>query len=186
MRLSGTASGLPDDRFLLALVSAEGSDIARVTVAVQDGQWQLELLPGYSGVPTEVSIRALATDATITTPYYQRLVLLGSLKYRPEGRFAQITGGIAADGSAGGESLQISGRSSGLADGELRLQLLNTDRAVISETSIATHNPYLLDEMPWTADIDTESYTGPARLQLVDPGGEMLDSRPVTLDTAAG
>ncbi len=47
-------------------------------------------------------------------------------------------------------------------------------------------DPSGLNEVAWTAELARNDYVGPARLEMRDPQGEVLDSLDVTVSASAG
>jgi hypothetical protein len=185
IQLSGTAANLPDNQFALTLSGPDAIELARSTVQVVDGRWQIELPHSYQDVPIEVAITAGSTDPRIETPYDVVLVALAGLDYRPEGTYGSII--FPTEGSTvGGDSLQVEGLTSGLIENRLNLRLLVNDEDLINDETITIQNPYFIDEMPWSAEISTDGYTGPAILQIVDSDDTVLAAINLTVETAAG
>ncbi len=122
IHIGGTAAGLPDDRFTLTLTAPENQELARTSVTVNDGQWQLDLLHGYADVPSEVVIGAYPDDPAITDPYDLAIVVIGGLQYRPEGRYGHFT---LDRTDMGGDLMPVSGFASGLGEDPLTLRLLS-------------------------------------------------------------
>jgi hypothetical protein len=184
MRISGTAEGVPAGGFVL-VVSANDAEIARSRVLVSEGAWQIELLHGYRGDPVEASISAISPDPAVSEAYAHRLIALSSLAQRPAGAFARVTSNTH-EGTLGGDLIRIEGMASGLAENRLMLRLLTPEEDLISESSITVTNPFIVDEMPWSADLSRGDYTGPATLELRDAAGAVLSSQAVTVESAAG
>lgn len=183
VHISGTASGLPDERFVLVLTAPADQELARMTVLASEGQWQLDLLHGYNGVPSEVTVAAYPTESDSALPYDERIVAMAGLEYRPEGHYARL---FQDQTTIGGDTMPIGGTASGLGDNQLTLRLLTPDGDLISEASISIHDPYGLNEIPWTADLGRNDYSGPALLELLDADAALLDEREVSVAAEAG
>jgi hypothetical protein len=61
----------------------------------------------------------------------------------------------------------------------------------VARTDADTSNPYLIDDMPWAAELATNSYIGPATIRLgafneADSTVTPLKAIRVEVDTAAG
>ena len=186
--LSGVASDLPGDVFALTLTGPDGEHIAGTTVRGASGSWSIELAHTYTGEPLEVTISARPFDTTVTGEYTQRTIALAGLSYRPEGIFGSIT--LPTDDSTvGGEFLLVTGTASGVAGNDLTIDLIADDGRVIARTYPQTANPYLIDNMPFTAELPTNGHIGPATIQLgaLDENTFLpLGSIRVNIDTAAG
>jgi hypothetical protein len=159
--LSGTAQNITT--FHLQLIGTDKNVLARATVQVKDGQWQVEVPHTYMGEPTEVTIFALpADDAAEGSEYGVTTIALAGKTYRPEGTFGQITD-PAAGSAVGGDSIQVSGSASGVFENTFTLALMNGDR-VIDQQTVTMINPYFVDDVPWSAELKTNGYTGPVQL----------------------
>jgi hypothetical protein len=154
-----------------------------MTVNVNEGYWQLDLLHGYSGVPSEVIIAAYPLGDSEAAPYDLRIVAMSSLEHRPEGSYAFL---MLDSTILGGDIMPVNGIASGLGDTPLTLRLLNTEGDLISETRITIDDPSGINEIPWTAELARNDFTGPATLALYPDSDEALDSQPVTVEAAAG
>ncbi len=185
LQIAGTATGLPANQFLLTLVGPDEVELARSIISVNEGRWQVELPHTYQDVPIEVAITAKSPDPNISTPYAVGLIALGGLDYRPEGTYGYITFPPAGS-SVGGDSVQVEGLASGLPDNRLAVRLRDTDLQIINEQIVSIYNPYFVDEMPWTAEVATNNYTGPASLEILQDNDTILSSITLNLETAAG
>jgi hypothetical protein len=184
MRISGTAEGLPDSGFTL-VVTANEVEIARSRVLVHEAVWQVDLLHGYNGVTVETTIAALSSDPALTEAYDRTLIAVGGLAYRPDGSMARMTSNTN-EGTLGGDIIRVEGMASGLAQNQLVVRLLTPEDGLISESIISVNNPFVVDEMPWSADLSREEFTGAAVLELSDLSGQILESQSVTVESAAG
>jgi hypothetical protein len=182
LRISGTAEGLPDGRFRLRLSATSDETLASRTVTVADSRWQVDLLHGYADVPSEVLIGAYPLDSS-SEAYDLVIIALGGLDYRPEGRYAAFT---LATTTLGGDVMPVSGIASGFGESPLLLRLLDPAGDLISEASIFVDDPYHVNEIPWSTDLERNAYTGDALLELRDGAGQLLDSQDVTIEAAAG
>lgn len=183
VRISGTASGLPDDQFALVLTASEEQALARVTIPVEDGQWQIDLLHGYNDVPSEVIIAAYPLSDAQSDPYDLHIVAMAALEHRPEGTYGFLT---LESTSLGGGIMPVRGIASGLGDAPLIVRLLTATGDLISETSVLIDDPSGVNEVPWTAELARNDYVGPAELLLLSASEEALDSQAVTIEAAAG
>lgn len=182
--IRGTVADLPDDAFLLLLTGPDGSTIASAQVRNASTHWQVELPHSYIGEPIEVTIAASPLDPTLPVEYALRTVALAGLSYRPAGAFGSIT--FPTDGSSvGGESLLIRGTASGVPDNRLSISLIAEDATLLDSQSISIDNPYMIDDVPWSAEVNTNDYTGPARLEAV-AGTDLIAAISVSIGTAAG
>ena len=191
MHVSGTAQAAPSERFVLRVVGPDGEIISSHTVETRrDGGWQVELLHGYSGEPIEVVIEAMPIDAADQQPYDAVTVMLAGIQHRP----ALLTGGIQrpVPGTlVGGDVIAVEGAFSGVPDNAFWLALAAADGRVLDERQVQLHNPYYVDWMPWSAELVTNGYVGPAEVRAFvrDAGGaaaRTLDSVAVVIVQEAG
>ncbi len=188
LSISGTGSSLPGDGFLLTLVGPDDEEIARALIPEAEGEWQIELPHSYTGEPIEASLIARPADPLVSGIYSQQTIALAGLSYRPEGIFGSIT--FPAEGSTvGGETLLVTGSASGVPEGALAVDLIADDGRLVTTMLAATVNPYLIDDMPWSAELGTQGYTGPASIQISAPYDNTvlpLSQIQIMIDTAAG
>lgn len=185
--VSGSAQGTDD--FRLQIETAEGISIFDGIVTAIQGHWVREVLHSYTDDPTELVIRALATDKRVSLQYDEVVVLLAPLEFRPEGIFAIILSPLA-NMAVGGDALEVSGTASGIPDGRLTL-ILRNDKEMLDKQVIVQFNPYVIDERTWSADLLTNGYTGTATIDLSyhDPESDsdvLLDSISIIIGSAAG
>lgn len=191
MNITGTSSALPDEGFRLQIFTAEDEQIAETSVIPgEDGGWATEIRHNYTGEPTEITILSLPADPAIPGDYDVSSAVLSSLEYRPEGSYAAILS--PSEGNViGGDQIQIVGNGSGLFENTLLLSLTSSAGDVLAEEIVTLNNPYFVDEVIWTADMEISGYTGPAVLrayyQDAENGEEItLSSVNVMLSVAAG
>lgn len=188
--VAGTASSLPQRRFVLRLVGPDDAVISSHTVeAPASGNWQVELLRGYSGAPIEVIIEAVSADKTDQQAYDAVTVMMASIQHRP----ASLTGGIQSSvsgASVGGDVIAVSGAFSGIPNNVFWLALTAADGRALDERQVALHNPYSVDLMPWSAELVTGGYVGPAELRAftrtADGAERVLDSTTIVIVQEAG
>lgn len=188
--LAGTARSVPDGRFGLRLVGPDENIIARTVVETRaDGGWQIEMLHGYSGDPAEVVIEAVPLDGRNDVLYSAVEILMAGIQHRPEG----LSGGISAPGpgeTVGGEVIAVRGGFSGVPGNVFWLALVDADGATVDEREIVFHNPYVVDVMPWFAELSPKGYRGPAALRAFvrDANGSirLLDTVEIVLIQEAG
>lgn len=188
LNISGIVSGLPGDTFMLTLAGPDDETIARAVIHAADEEWRIELPHSYIGEPVEASLIARPADPLVSEIYAQQTIALAGLSYRPEGMFGSIT--FPVEGStAGGETLLITGSASGVPEGALTVDLIAEDGQTVTRTYAATVNPYLIDDMPWSAELGTQGYTGPAAIQISAQNDNTiipLAQIQIMIDTAAG
>ena len=183
--ISGTAQGLPDNRFELALIGPDDTDIATSVVRVSADTWEIELPHTYTDVPIEVIITARSTDPAVPGDYDLVTVALAGLVYRPEGTFGSIT--YPVEGSTvGGEQFEVGGTVSGLSDQQVTLQLLAADGTLLDSQVIAIDHPYPLDDVPWSGEMSTDGFIGEAVLQISTSNQNTLHSVNIRIEAAAG
>jgi Immunoglobulin-like domain of bacterial spore germination len=159
--IAGEADNVPQAGFKLRVVTAEDVVLAETTVQPQDGQWLVELVHGYTGDPSEVSIYALALDERIVQDYDIETILIAPLAMRPEGVFGSIH--APQDGATpGGDTILVTGSASGVFENQFTLTLEQPDGTEIASVPVTMTNPYFVDEMLWEASLPTHDYTGPA------------------------
>ena len=196
LTISGTANDLPPEGFTVRVITAQDDLLAETTLRTADldaGRWSLQIAHGYVGQPTEISVLAAAANPVIPGRYDVSSVLLLPLSERPEGVFGSIRF-PASDAVVGGDSIQVEGTLSGVADGRFTLALYERAGDLISEQPVVLDGYTALDEGVWTATVQTNSYVGPAVLRMTTPqqgtnGGEtplMLDELALMLSLAAG
>lgn len=188
--LEGSATDLPDEGFELVLITPDDAIVAQTTLQPIGDTWSVELVPAYTGDPTELTVVARPVGGDDSRDYDIESVLLSSLAQRPEGVFGSILV-PQADASVGGDTIPISGRGSGFFENTFVLILEDSDGVVLSETPITMRNPYFVDEMPWEAEIPRNDYVGMATLRMVyqdAESGEMItiDSIEVEVTAIAG
>lgn len=188
--LEGIAADLPEAGFRIQLISASDEILAETTLQPDTQNWSLELVHGYAGDPTEVSIFALPANETIETDYSLVSIVIAPLDTRPEGIFGRLDAPLSGS-VVGGDVIEIIGTISGLEDTTLNVSLERPDGSLISESVATVINPYLVDEVVWTANLDTEDYTGPATVRAfyTDPETEdivEIGNSDVVISIAAG
>jgi hypothetical protein len=186
--LSGTLQGEPLG-FRLELIGTDDTIIAQTTLNEEPGNWQVELIHGYAGDPSEITIRAVADDDPTQT-YDTVTVFIADSDHRPPGSFGTIIE-PAPDSGVGGDSILVQGTASGLFENEFILVLVAPDDSVIDEQFVLLSNPYFIDEVPWQAEFTGGDYTGPAEIRAYhidaqDGSENTLDSVNVIIGEAAG
>lgn len=182
IRITGEVMGNPQ-RFTIRLVTPDEQTLVETSVDSQPGPWQTELVHGYTGTPTEVEVVAVGTDGSILDT---ATLLLSDVSNRPEGNFATIDLPLDGD-TVGGDTIPVQGRASGIEDGQLVLQLVDSANSVIDSEMLNLANPFVIDDVPWRADLERGDATGSATIRLLsaDETNE-FDRIAVTLSEAAG
>ena len=162
--LEGDAENVPAEGFKIRVVTAEDVVLAETTVQPTDGHWQIEVVHGYTGDPTEVSVYALPVDEAIPQDYDIETILISPLDLRPEGVFGRILSPQEGD-TPGGDEIPVIGSASGIFENQLTVALLQPDGTEISSVHVTMVNPYFIDEMIWEASLPTNDYTGPATIK---------------------
>ena len=185
----GTAEGLPPDGFLLRVLDADEATLLQSTILPQaDGRWQVRLLHGYQGEPSEIILRAEPLDPRVAGDYDSETAAISGLAYRPEGRSAVLLG-LAEGQVIGGEQLLIQGSASGFEQGRLLLRLETRDGAAISQVVVPLPASSL-DEVIWQAELASGGQPQPVVLRLLaleDDGSEsVLQQIGLQLSLAAG
>ncbi|MDX1996067.1 MAG: hypothetical protein SF029_27055 [bacterium] len=186
--LAGQVSGDSPQSFRLEVIGTDDSMIASTQVANASGDWQVELIHGYTGEPTEVTIQAVSLDGQNVLA--SSSVLLSSNDYRPEGAYGFIL--LPGEGDAvGGDSIPVEGSVSGVFENTFTLVLVDSAENILDEQIITVLNPYFIDEVPYQADLAPGSYTGAAVIRAqatnAEDGGLIeLGSVSITIDSSAG
>lgn len=162
--LAGESDNVPDEGFKIRIVTAEDEILAETTIQPENGQWQLEIVHGYAGDPTEVLVYALPVDERITQDYDITTILISSLEQRPDGVFGRILSPQNSD-TPGGDEILVIGSASGVFENEFTLAMLRPDGTEISSVQVIMLNPYFVDDMLWEASLPTNDYTGPATIK---------------------
>ena len=165
IHISGSAAGVPNNQFELTLTGPDTQSIASSTIRLAGDSWRIEMPHRYMGEPIEVTIAARPVDASISSAYDLVTIAIAGLEYRPAGAFGAIT--FPEDGmSTGGDQIPVAGTASGIINNQLTLTLLSAGGTTVDSQAISLDNAFLIDEMPWSAAVSTNSYTGEAMLQL--------------------
>lgn len=161
--ITGTAHEIPEEGFLFQAISTQGEILAEAPVQTiaEDGNWFLEIPYQPLEEPGEVTILALAANGTIESPYTFVSVMVAPLTYRPEGTFGSIAS-PQEDSVIGGDQIQVIGTASGLPGNSFTLTLETGTGDEIAITHVQIDTPYTIDELVWSADLETNDYTGPA------------------------
>ncbi|GAB4508752.1 MAG: hypothetical protein OHK0046_02160 [Anaerolineae bacterium] len=176
----------PPQQFTLQLVGADDTVLATTDVNTQQAMWQIEFVHGYTGSPTEATVRALSGEAIVDST----AILLSELEQRPEGIYGSLLTPINGT-EVGGDLIQVTGRASGLPENSLTVDLVAPDGTVITSQNLTLNNPYFVDDVPWSVDLERGTYTGQATIQaytLSPRDGEKLELGQVivTVIEAAG
>jgi hypothetical protein len=190
--VSGTASDIPGDSFALQLIGPDGSIIGRYPVAMSAGEWQVELPHGYIGEPIEVNIFAVPQNGNLPSDvdYDVATIVLAGQTYRPDGAFGSIVS-PTEDSTMGGDTFEVRGTVSGVFENTFTLSLISADNSTIDSKPVTVFNPYFTDEVPWTAELMTNGYTGAAEIRALyfspaDGSEIVLAVVQVTIQEAAG
>jgi hypothetical protein len=186
--ISGAVTG--ESRvFRLEMVDTEDNVLAQTTLDEEPGDWTAELVHGYAGEPTEITIRAVPDDGD-ETAFDTVSVLLADSSQRPAGSFGSIL--QPGDGvTLGGDSIPVEGMASGLFENEFILELIDEGGTTIDQEFVLLNNPYFIDEVPWQAVLSVSGYTGPAQIRAYyidaeDGSEQTLDSITIEISDAAG
>lgn len=187
--VTGEVSGDAAQGFVVELLGPEGVVLASSQQEAAPGPWSVELPHTFSGETAPATLRVRPPDAGEGSEVYASIALLiGDIAFRPEGVFAALI--VPQDGDTlGGDTLAVEGTASGVES--LTVELRDAAGDLIEAHTVALHNPYLIDEVPWQVAFERGERTGPAviRVLAVDPsGGEtsLLAEANVLLGEAAG
>lgn len=190
IRLEGIADNISDEGFQIQLISPELDIIAEANIQPENGEWYTELVHGFTGDPTEVTIVAKNTNPDSLLDYDIEIVVLSTLENRPEGTFGDIL--FPTDGiTVGGDSILVSGRGSGFFENTFILQLANTEGEIVSEMPVSVNNPNFIDDMLWEAELPRHDYIGNGTIRMVYQDAESgetieVDSVDVVVSAVAG
>jgi len=166
LRLEGTATNVPEEGFQIQLISPELEVIAEATIQPENGTWFTEIVHGFTGDPTEITIIAKNTNPDSILDYDIEIIVLSNVENRPDGVFGSIlspTEGI----TVGGDSILISGRGSGFFENTFVLRLENTEGEIITEMPVTINNPNFIDDMVWEAEIVRNDFIGNGTIRMV-------------------
>jgi len=135
--------------------------LATAPIPIQFGKWTIEMLrPIYIGEATIQIVSAVNSTAIhATIP-----IFLGDIKNRPSGTFGSLI--TPSDGDqAGGDTILVQGRASGVVDNKIQLVLENGDGVTILHEVIIL-NPYGVDDVLWQTDLPIAGVSGSATLTV--------------------
>lgn len=181
LTISGTATA---SDFALKLVGPDEKAIAQATIQAQAEDWQVEIVHSYTGEPIEVNILAVPIDSNSDLDYDIATILIAPIDSRPEGAFGSITMPSEGD-TVGGEVTQVGGMASGFPENTLSIALIGADGTTINSNDVTLYNPYVIDDMPWTAEIATNGYIGAAEIRITSEDSTIAAVN-VTITAEAG
>jgi hypothetical protein len=182
LNVGGGADANAPDSLLVRVVNLDGEMIAETATAVEDGVWDLELVHGYSGDPTEAIVEVRPASDPDSGVYASAEIVLSSLPHRPEG----VSGSIDSPPEGvemGGDVLPVSGRVSGVND--FIVELVGSDGTVLDSQTVALRGAYEINDLPWAVDLTTQDYTGSALIRATF-AEDIEVIRPIVLTSAAG
>jgi hypothetical protein len=181
--VSGTLAAVEQKSLLVRLIKPDGGVIAQARVEANAGEWRTEIIHGYTGEPTLVTVEVVPAIAAEAGVLAQSDILFGVLSERPEGAFINIL--TPQDGlEVGGDTVQIMGTASGIEGNTLLVELIGDSGEVIGSETISLTGRYPIDETPWTAALTLGEYRGNAVLQVT--GGEVVERLTVLVGESAG
>lgn len=190
--LTGTADNLPDEGFRLQVITDNDETLMETVVTPPDERdnWTTEVAHEYDGDPIQAQVLALPADSDITIEYDRETIVISSQDNRPEGVFGSVTL-PTDDATVGGDVIPVSGTASGLFENTLIVTLTASDGTQLDEEILTITNPYFIDEVNWSTELNTDDYTGPATVRAyyisAQDGEEItLDEVDVMLSMAAG
>lgn len=185
LTISGTAQGVNSAGFIITVSDANADLLTQKAAPERDSTFSYELLHGYSGEPTAVTVTLTAADAPNDPPYATVHVTLASLEHRPEGVYVDIsTPGLGDE--IGGDVIAVQGRASGLQNPVFSVELVGSDGAVIDSEQITLPPSYIADDLPWSTALSPGTTTGSAIIRVMAADGTQLVFVPVILSAAAG
>jgi uncharacterized protein YceK len=181
--VSGSLAGIDRKSLLVRLMKPDGGVIAQARIEATEGEWGAEIIHGYTGEPTPVTVEVVPAIAAEAGVLAQSQILFGVLSERPEGAFINIL--TPQDGvEVGGDTVQIMGTASGIEGNTLLVELIGDSGEVIESETIVLMSRYAIDETPWTAALTPGEYRGNAVLQVT--GGEVIERLTVLVGESAG
>lgn len=187
LTVQGTLQGDTELPIEIVLVNRDNQATIAEANTVAGSTWRVEMPLNYSGDPLQTELTIRSEDGATT--YATSQLVIADLSFRPQGTFGTI---VFPEGEStiGGDSVQIEGSASGIAENLLTIRLLNGEGLVIREQPLTIINPYFIDEVPWKVAIDLADVDDLAQIQLVstDENGDeiILHEVNVTVETAAG
>ncbi len=152
-------------QFNIEVVDIDGNVIYTITVDSLPGEWQRELVHGYTGEPSEFILRVVPASPDATFEIYDSsAILLSDVNNRPAGIYGAITQPING-AQIGGDMILVSGRISGAA--QVRVEVVTDTGDTLDTAEALMTNPYLLDEVIWQAEITLGNYIGQVTLLAV-------------------
>lgn len=161
--VAGSAANLPAGGFILRAISADDTVIGETTLIPDGENWSVELAHTRPTEPTEITLYALPIG-DVLGDYDVVSIVLSTEDQRPDGVFGMILTPFEND-EMGGDMLPIYGTASGLFENTLIIALEQPDGTLLQEQVITVNNPGIIDEVPWTAEIPTNDYTGAALIR---------------------
>ena len=185
LTITGTLFGADSQAITLQLVNLDGEAIAEASLTAQTGDWQVELPHGYTGEPTEITIRAIPSGSDVGA-YDSHTIFMADLSFRPEGRFATIR--TPSDASpVGGDSILVEGTASGLSTNVIFVTLLDGNGNPIDEQRVDVFNPFFIDEVVWRTELVTGGYLGNGQIQIIEEDdSEVLTTVNIVIGDSAG
>ncbi|PJF20964.1 MAG: hypothetical protein CUN56_13500 [Phototrophicales bacterium] len=185
--ISGTISDSPQ-AFMVQIVTPDNVEIARTTVDAQPSSWSIEIPTPRTDEPLEAEIRLIPTNGD--SGVYDRVsVLLDDQANRPEGIYGSVT--LPRVGmEMGGDTILVEGRVSGVESVTVQLMGDSTTN-IISSVIVDVGNPYLLNDVPWQAEIPTHGYMGSGVVMVfftspTDDTDPLVETIPIVITQAAG
>lgn len=125
--------------------------------------WALEIHHAYAGDPIEASLRV--SNPETNDIYQEVMIVLSQLAERPDGAF----GGVVSPSNGadiGGDFVVVQGRVSGVRDEIITVKLIDDRQTILDQQTIAIHNPYLVDDLPFRAELAIHHFVGLAIIEV--------------------
>jgi hypothetical protein len=181
--IAGTLDEVPEKALLVRLVKPDGAIIAQSRIDAVEGEWSTEIIHGYSGEPTPVTVEVVPATAAEAGVLASRSILFGTLSERPEGAFINLI--TPQDGiEVGGDEVMVMGTASGLEENTLLVELIDSAQTVLDSEAVTLAGRYPIDEIPWSAALMPGEYRGNAVLRVT--GGEIEQRITVIVTDNAG
>lgn len=182
--VSGTLADVAAKPLLVRLIKPDGGVIAQARVEAQQGEWSTEIIHGYTGEPTRVTVEVLPAQAVEAGILASSGIIVASLSERPDGAFINVV--LPQDGTEiGGDEVLVMGTASGFPQNQLLVELVDSSGIVLDFETVTLRSRYAIDEIPWELSLTPQAYHGNAVVR-VSAEGEVLDTIAVIVTDAAG
>ena len=185
--VAGTLADVPS-KTLMVRLRADDQVLAQARVDAAQGEWSVEIVHGYNGMPTPVTVEVVPFDAPEAGVLASSQVMFASLDDRPEGSFVILLS--PEDGrEIGGDEVLVSGTASGIPGRTFTVSLTDSNSQTLDTKMVTLSGRHEIDEYPWEVALQTQGYVGNAVIRVTagdDPEAEPLAAISVVMTSAAG